>query len=124
MSRKVCQLRYFGDNNRIYNQPNLDLHENEINYPETLTKTRLQSGTAFIEYTPIIQLGVQSLPGTQFRLNANLDPIVVGTTGIYELDLADSSSVITSIQFEKKSLELIEANDNAYLIIDIVYEEE
>jgi len=45
------------------------------------------------------------LPGTKFNLNANLDPIVVGVSGMYELDLTNSSAVITSLTFEKSSLD-------------------
>jgi hypothetical protein len=61
------------------------------------------------------------LPGTKFNLNTNLDPIVIGTTGIYELDLTDSSAVITSLTFEQSSIEYIQSNPDGYLIIDIVY---
>ena len=80
------------------------------------------SGEVFTDYTPIIQLGIQSLPGLKFNLNTNLDPIVVGASGMYELDLSDSSAVLTSLTFEIDSLNLINENPDGYLIIDIVYQ--
>jgi len=46
---------------------------------------------------------------------------VVGASGMYELDLTDSSAVLTSLTFEKESLDLINMNPDGYLIIDIVY---
>jgi hypothetical protein len=36
---------------------------------------------------PIVQLGIQSVPGTKFYLNGSNNPIIIGNTGIYELDL-------------------------------------
>jgi hypothetical protein len=47
---------------------------------------------------------------------------MVGSTGIYELDL-EGISYITSIKFDKASMNLINQNTNAYLIVDILYEE-
>jgi len=45
------------------------------------------------------------LPGTKFNLNANLDPIIIGQSGMYELDLTNSSAILTSLTFEKDSLD-------------------
>ena len=72
----------------------------------------------------MIKLGIQSLPGTRFRFNANLDWIVLGATGIYELDLSNSSGSIIDLKFDKQSIQNINDNKNAYLIVDIMYEEE
>ena len=82
------------------------------------------SGVIFDGYTPIIKLGIQSLPGTKFRLNANQDYIMVGGTGLYELDMTQGSGVITSMNFDEISLINIDENNDAYLLIDILYEEE
>jgi hypothetical protein len=35
----------------------------------------------------ISQLGIQGRPGTSFYLNGSTLPIVLGETGIYEIDL-------------------------------------
>ena len=82
------------------------------------------SGVAFDGYTPIIKLGIQALPGTKFRLNANQDYIMVGSIGLYELDMTQGSGTVTSINFDEMSLTNIDENEDAYLLIDILYEQE
>lgn len=110
MARKIGQIRYFGE-------------KNKQNYPTTINAQRLRSGNAFSSVYPIIQLGVQTLPGIKFHLNNHSVPIIVGATGIYELDVEGLSN-ITDIQFDEKSLTLINENQNAYIIIDYIYETE
>lgn len=125
MARRIAQFRYFGDGEIGVNaitQTTLYKHISS-NYTEAINKSVLADGSIFINYTPIVQLGVQTLPGTKFYLNANTDPIIVGASGIYELDLSNTSTVISSIMFDLGSLELISNNPDGYLIIDIVYEE-
>lgn len=96
----------------------------QLNYPPSLYMGNLVSGSAFANCVPIVKLGIQSLPGTRFRFNTNLDWIVLGATGLYELDLKDSSGSIVDLKFDKQSIQNINDNKNAYLIIDIMYEEE
>lgn len=96
----------------------------QINYPITLHMGNLVSGSAFANCVPIVKLGIQSLPGVRFRFNSNLEWIMLGATGLYELDLKDSAGAITDLKFDKQSISIIDKNPNAYLIIDIVYEEE
>ncbi len=108
--RKVMQFRYYGEKN-INNQPN------------NISKSKLVSGSIFNEYLPIVQLGIQTLPGTKFYLNNGIAPIVIGSTGIYELNLEGLTN-ITDLSFHAKSLQLIDENISSYLIIDIVYEQE
>lgn len=124
-AKKVTQLRFFGDSNAYLNtaDANAIYHQLDENQPNSLSSIDLSTGDAFIDFTPIIQLGIQALPGTKFNLNANLDPIIIGTSGMYELDLTNSSAVLTSLTFEKDSLEQINKNPDGYLIVDIVYEE-
>lgn len=125
MARRIAQFRYFGDGEIGVNavtQTTLYKHISS-NYTEAINKSVLADGSIFVSYAPIIQLGVQTLPGTKFYLNANTDPIIVGASGIYELDLSNTSTVITSLMFDLASLELISNNPDGYLIIDIVYEE-
>ena len=124
MIKKVAQFRFFGDSNTSFNTQleNSLYHLMDDNQPSSLSATDLASGTIFQSYTPIIQLGVQSLPGVKFSLNNNLDPIILGMSGIYELDLTDSTAVITSLTFDNESLSLINKNPDGYLIIDIVYQ--
>lgn len=71
----------------------------------------------------ITQLGIQTLPGIKFYLNDGVDPIIVGSTGIYELDL-EGLSEITALSFDKDSIKRIDDNDNGYLIVDAIYSAE
>lgn len=123
--RHITQFRFFGDQNSVFNTSNSEAiyHLMDSN-TDNLTMEGLIGGSAFEDYYPIVQLGIQSLPGLKFTINSNFDPIIIGTTGIYELDLIDSSASITSLAFDKASLELINQNPDGYLIIDIVYEED
>lgn len=110
MAKQIQQIRYYGDKNF------------EKNYPKGITYRTLASGSAFNNFIPAIQLGIQALPGTKFYLNNAINPIIIGYTGIYELDL-NGLSEITSISFDGKSLQAISNNDNAYLIVDLIYED-
>lgn len=96
----------------------------QLNYPPSLYSGNLVSGNAFSNCVPIVKLGIQSLPGTRFRFNTNLEWIVLGATGLYEIDLKDSAGSIIDLKFDKQSINNISENENAYLIIDIMYEEE
>ena len=106
-TRKVAQVRF-------YNSSNIN------NYPSELSISQLISGKIFKEGS-IIQLGIQGLPGTKFYINGSTDPVILGYTGIYELNV-DGISTITELKFDKKSIETINDNPNAYLIVDFIYE--
>ena len=115
MANKVTQYRYYGENN-----PN--------NSPKSVVRKNFISGEVFSNTLPILQLGIQTLPGTKFFLNNGKDPIIVGSTGIYELDLQNKTE-ISHLRFDPRIFNLIDGtgdvqgNTNAYLIVDIVYEE-
>lgn len=109
MAKHIMQFRYYNET-----------HGN--NQPEDLKASQLVDGTVFAKYLPFTQLGIQALPGTRFYLNDNIEgPIIMGSTGIYELEL-EGISKISSLKFDSKSLDLIAKNTNAYLIIDVIYE--
>lgn len=110
MARYIKQFRY-------YNEDNNDGH----NQPSKISFRNLVSGSVFNDCFPIIQLGIQSLPGTKFYLNNSKESVIIGNTGVYELDLSGKTE-ITSLSFDSKSVQAINVNDNAYLIIDIIYE--
>ena len=124
ITRNIAQFRFFGDNNTYLNHADSTQLYRQIdeNYPNGISSLDLSSGTAFIDYMPIVQLGIQALPGTKFNLNTNLDPIIVGASGMYELDLTNNSAKITSLSFEQDSLDQITNNPDGYLIVDILYE--
>lgn len=110
MARKIGQIRYFGE-------------KNSLNQPNNINMLRLRTGTAFTDIYPIVQLGIQTLPGTKIYINNHTTPVIIGATGIYELNV-DGLSNITDIQFDDASLRTIAMNDNAYVIIDYIYETE
>ena len=62
------------------------------------------------------------MPGTKFYLNGGTSPIIIGTTGIYELDL-DSGIQITKITFDAQSIKDIASNENAFLLVDVMYDD-
>ena len=109
MAKKIKQFRYYNDNATN-------------NYPSGLSWIQLVSGSAFGTSMPIVQLGIQSMPGTKFYLNGAVNPIILGSTGIYELDLQGMTQ-INALSFDANSINFIKSNNNAYLIVDIVYEE-
>ena len=113
MARKVQQIRYYGDNK-------IDSNKNQ---PEQLTGNKLRSGAAFNSYTPMKQIGIQTLPGVKFYLNNSVEPIIIGTTGIYELNV-ENMTEITALSFDKTSIDLIDNSPStSYIIVDILYED-
>ena len=107
--KKVKQFRYYGDGN-------------ELNYPEGISLKTLVSGSIFTKTKvyPIVQLGVQTLPGTGFYLNKSNDPVIVDASGIFTLNLSDGIE-ISSLSFDLEAINLINENDEAYLVIDMIY---
>lgn len=114
MAKVVKQYRYYNA-------------EDSKNQPQSeISLQTLETGSVFFSESglaAITQLGIQTLPGTKFYLNNAKKPIIVGATGIYELEL-EGISEINSLFFDKDSLETIEEVGNAYLIVDALYEVE
>ena len=54
-------------------------------------------------------------------LNGSEDPIIIGATGIYELDMADGIE-ISSLQINNASLSQISDSADGYIIIDVLYD--
>ena len=108
MAQYFKQIRFYNTEATKYNSPsNTELME------------QLISGEIF-PY-PLLQLGIQAPPGTQFNINGSERPAIMGYTGLFELDLHDSGQII-ALTFEKNSLEAINENPNFSLIIDMIYE--
>lgn len=126
MGRKYKQFRFYGTSNKMnepknFNGNNLDELINENGKP----------------YFPIYKLGIQTFPGFKFYINEDENNknqgIIINNTGIFELDLKDKIT-INNLRFDPKSLGIIEEKNtddwsfnnsfNAYLLIDIIYEEE
>lgn len=111
MAKKIEQVRYYSQKDTARNQPS-DLKMN-----------KLVSGAVFSGKYPIVQLGIQSLPGVKFYLNNGTSPIVLGYTGIYDLEL-EGITEITHLSFDAESMNLINSNPESYLIVDFIYESE
>ena len=112
LAKQVKQFRFYGTGNPKNSD---DLKEN--NAIDLLVKNNI-----FNDYNQISQLGIQSLPGTEFQLNESDYSIIVGNTGIYELNVAGITD-ITNIRFAPQSIQAIEKSSTAYLIIDILYDD-
>lgn len=108
MAKRIGQVRFYKD-------------RSPQNYPQPWSKDSIRYGEPF-SGKRIIQLGIQTLPGTKFSINNNPAWLVVGMTGIYELNV-DGLTAITGIVFDPNSISMISANDNAYLIVDYLYED-
>lgn len=113
--KKIIQLQY------TYN-PDKD-NTDSSSYLEDSDKKPWITGEIFSNYTPIVQLGIQTLPGVKFYVNGNVYPITIGVTGIYEID-SSCDIMITSLRFDGESLKMIEDSPITKLIVDIIYEEE
>ena len=111
MAKQIAQYRYYNAKDTVGR-----------NQPSNIAYNNLVSGSIFSSTLPIIQLGIQALPGTKFYLNNSVDPIVIGSTGIYELDL-EGKSQITALSFASSSIKDIMNNVNGYLIVDCVYDD-
>ena len=111
MAMRMLQFRYYKDNN-------------QNNSPMNWNWTYYCAADTFKSYSPIVSIGIQSLPGTKFYLNDSLNPIILGVSGIFELDVSNTSATINNLRIDQKSMDLIRTLDNGFLIIDIVYEEQ
>lgn len=105
--KKIYQYRYYGNSTK--------------NYPNTLTSSQLTNGEIFTHSGKgsITHLGIQASPGTTFFLNRSNNPIQIGKTGIYEIDV-NGYGYITSIIFSDETLARV--NEDNGIIIDILYE--
>lgn len=98
MANKVKQFRF-------YNNDEAGKGDASNNSPKTAEAGKFVDGTIFADCFPISQLGIQALPGTRFLLNnaPETDYILIGQTGIFELDL-NNQTEITSIKFDAESM--------------------
>ena len=72
------------------------------------------------DFKGLVKLGIQAPIGTKFVINGQT--LRIGATGIYELDL-NGLSEITALSFDQKSVQAVSLNNNAYLIVDVIYED-
>lgn len=109
LANKIKQYRFYASNDTK-------------NQPTGADMKSFSNGQIFQATTPITQLGVQALPGTKFYLNEGIEPVIIGSTGIYELDL-NNATEISALSFDWSSLQTIASNPSAFLIVDILYDD-
>ena len=116
---QVTQCRFFGFNDS-HNFPPNGSEKSWIG-----AKTNNQEVFSLLNnFGVAVKIGIQTLPGVKFFLNGDVNNgqgIVIDHTGIYELDLRDTTATITTLYFSGDTLALIDAIDNAKLIVDIMY---
>lgn len=119
MIREVYQFRYYGEGSDKNYHPSM---KDKEDYTK-INANDLQSGVAFNEYMPVRQLGIQSIPGTKFYLNDSVSPIVIGSTGIYEIEL-NSLVEIKKLSFDPESIWAVQKSPTFFIIVDILCEKE
>ena len=75
-------------------------------------------------YGSVSHLGIQGEPGVIFYLNHGTDPISIGTTGIYELNL-EGIGYISALKFDMDVLEDKYDEQESLtnrVLVDIIYE--
>lgn len=105
---KIAQFRYYQNGN-----PN--------NYPTDWVWDHFCADQSFRDFNPIHQLGIQTLPGTRVYINQSTNPVIIGGTGIFEINCDNTTAIISSLRFDQESMRTIADDPNAYLIVDIVY---
>ena len=117
MAKAVHQFRFYR------NDPSEDRNEPSHSEFEAVGRASVfANGDVFKDYYPFYQLGVQTLPGVMFYLNGSEDPVIVGSTGIYELDMQDGVEIAT-LQIDGRSLGMIDSATDGYIIIDVLYDD-
>ena len=61
-----------------------------------------------VTFQHISQLSIETEPGVQFYIDNQLEPYIIGVTGIYEIYLNDNT---ISLRFDRASIEQIEAHN-------------
>ena len=122
MAKRIKQYRYYNEANNGVTKNQPSKVQDESGEMQDTSYKHYVSGLVFGSYFPVLQLGIQALPGTKFYLNNAVDPSVIGLTGIWEVDL-DGQTEITAIQIDNQSIQNIANNPNAYLIIDVIYDD-
>lgn len=107
---KIDQIRFYGFNNE--NNTNFildDISNNNINL--------------LANFGPVLKIGIQTLPGVKFSFQNKDNKIIVDYTGVYELDLTNTTTRITFLSIDSESLKMIDAHPSGRIIIDILYTE-
>jgi hypothetical protein len=110
----IVEFRFYADGNKNNYPQDPGIWTYALRDDITDDKKNLLSN-----YDGAKKIGIQGLPGTIFYLDDSTpNGIMIDHTGIYELDLRDTTVTIHSLYFDGKSLATISQTDNASLIVD------
>ena len=102
MNKKIMQFRYYGT-------------KNKNNFPANIKAVDISTEDFFKNYYPIHYIKIQGPNSIKFQINSNLNSVMLGPSGIYELDLQNFST-IEDLKFSSISSTISEP-----LIIDLIY---
>lgn len=110
--KRIMQFRYYGANDKR-------------NYPSDYT-TENWTTNVLSKCGVVSHLGIQCEPGVVFYLNDGNNPIAMGSTGIYELDL-EGIGRITNLRFDEGMLTSTyptneDSSDSKRVLVDVVYD--
>lgn len=112
----VQQLRYYGTGNskNIPDDNSWIGISTEENAPKAYD--------LLANYGSAVKLGIQTLPGVRFFISSNnlSNGIIIDHTGVYELDLRNTTTTISNLYFDAASLQRIDEIDNACIIVDLL----
>ena len=88
----------------------------------TVGGTEYTADDLLAKYGAAVKIGIQTLPGIKFYISdSNLsNGIIIDHTGVYELDLRNTTTAISNLRFDAASLSRIDEVDNASLIVDVL----
>lgn len=102
MNKKIMQFRYYGA-------------KNKNNFPVNIKAGDFSTEDFFKNYYPIHYIKIQGPNSIKFQINSNSNSVMLGPSGIYELDLQNFST-IEDLKFSSISNTISEP-----LIIDLIY---
>ena len=102
MNKKIMQFRYYGT-------------KNKNNFPANIKAGDFSTEDFFKDYYPIHYIKIQGSNSIKFWINFNSNSVMLGPSGVYELDLQNFST-IEDLKFSSISSTISEP-----LIIDLIY---
>lgn len=121
MGREMRQFRYYKEGEGVFSMGGNSV----TNYfpGATVNLVNENDPGLSVDLTPygIVQLGIQTVPGTRIKFNHSINPVVIGYSGIYELNLEQSAGVINQFSIDYNSMQIINDLPNGFFIMDIVY---
>lgn len=107
MAKRIKQFRFSANTN--------------LNAPDNITPQSLITGQIFYGYAPFLQLSIEALPGAKIYLNNSHEPVIIGSSGIFELGPLNHLE-ISSLAFDAQTVQAAQENPLAQIIVNIMYE--